>query len=1221
MTLFAAGGRTFPAKDIKPFLPLLVYVVLSFFIAVAYISSFRQIETLIQEKQLNDLGAIADMKAAQIGAWRDNHQRLGEAFARNSVLAAEFGQWLVEGAPANWRKQRLGKMLAELQYVNGYKTLMLLDRQGTVRLSLTDSFVLGEEEVRLARKAMDSRQAIFSDFHRNSYGDKGISIDLVAPLTVAGSDAARLVGAAVLQIDPYTFLYPMIRTWPVESASAETLLVRQEGNEILFLNDVRHRDGTALALRMPLDTPGLPSASAVRGMIRSADGIDYRGVPVVSEMRQVSGTPWFVVSKVDRDELLAPVYRLKQWSTNLGVAFVGICGLLVFVWLRGYQTQLKKLRVQHAAAVERAMLMKHFEYLTKHANDIIVVTDEVGNIVEANERAEKAYGYSREELLGMRVTDLRDAAEDPAAFIGQVKQLQAAGSLRYETVSRRKDGTTFPVEVSARLIMVEGVNYMQGISRDISERIRAEEALRKSETLLNKSQQLAQIGSWELDLNSNVLYWSNENYRIFEVDQEKFAASYEAFLDTVHPDDRDWVNRSYIDSVKNRTPYRIIHRLQFPDRRVKFVQEWCETYYDEAGQPLRSIGTTQDITEQQLAQNALRESAQQVEDLYNHAPCGYHSLDKNGVVVQINDTELKWLGYTRDEVIGKMNFADLLTPGCRKLFRDNYPGFKQMGFAHDLEYELVRKDGMSFFGLLSATAVYGADGEYLFSRSTLFDITARKQAEEELRLHDTLLSRMGEGVVLVRADSGTIVYTNPKFEKMFGYAAGEMTGMHVSQLNAPAEKSPEEMAQEIMAALKDKGGWIGEIANLRKDGSTFWCHASVSTFEHHVYGTVLVSTHQDITDRRRFEKKLQESEERFRTMADNAPIMIWMSDAQVKPAYRGCDFFNQRWHDFTGLTLDQSQGRNWLDIVHPDDRKRCLAAYQRAFRKQRMFKLEYRVRRRDGTFRWVQDSGVPRLTGEGKLIGFIGIWLDVTDNKVFEVIRAEMEHVGRLNIAGEMASGLAHELSQPLSAASNYLSVGLSLMMEQDWDKDRLLKAVICAHAQTERAGGIINHLKAIVSKRQQERTMLDINTLIRDTVQFMGFEIRQHSVSVIKDFYTLPLTLVNKIEIEQVLINLIKNAIDSMDAAPLRVLRITTRVIESDFILVLVSDTGKGIVPDELDKIFNPFQTSKKDGLGLGLPICRSLIESYGGQIWAEQRGDEGAEFYFTLPVGANYE
>lgn len=1211
MTPLAEGGTAPSPMNIRDFLPLLAYAALALLIATVYFSSFQQIETLIQREKLRDLGAIADMKAVQVAEWRDDYLREGVAHARNSLIAAEFGRWLEEGAPADGRKHRLSGMLAELRQAEDYSGVALLDRKGRVRLSPDEGFALDDGDMESVRRAMDGGQPVFTDFHHSILG-KGIRIDLVAPLTVGDN----VVGALVLQIDPEEYLYPLIRSWPIQSASAESLLVRRDGGDVQFLNELRHKTGSALELRIPMDRADLPAAMALRGQSSAAGGLDYRGVPVVAEMRPVAGTPWFVVSKVDRDELLAPVDRLKQWSGRLGLGFAGAGGLLAFFWLRGQQARLKNLQARHAAEVERAMLMKHFEYLTRYANDIIMLADEDGNIVEANQRAEQAYGYSRAELLGMRISDLRDPDEDPAVFRGHLEKINQLGELRFETVNRRKDGSLFPIESSARVIEVEGKRYLQGVIRDIGERKQAEDALRRSETLLKKSQQMAHIGSWELDLKNNILYWSDENYRIFEVDRERFGASYEAFLAAVHPDDRDWVNRAYTDSVKDRQPYTIVHRLQFPNHRVKFVQEWCETFYDEAGKPLRSIGTTQDITVQHLSQNALRKSAQRIEDLYNLAPCGYHSLDPGGMIVQINDTELQWLGYARDEVVGKVNFADLLAPGSRQVFRDNYPGFKQRGHVHDLEYELVRKDGSSFFVSLSAAAVYDADGEYLMSRSSLFDISARKQAEAELRLQGAMLSQMEEGVILVRADSGLIVYVNPKFEEMFGYDSGEAIGLHVSNLNAPTTRGAEEEAGAIMAALHTLGRWVGEIHNRKKDGTPFWCHAVISTFEHHDYGKVWVATHEDITARKQAETMLAESEDRFRAMADSAPIMIWIADAQTD--CDGCRYFNQTWHDYTGLPAGQAQSGAWQDIVHPDDRAALAEAYREAFLRRQPFDFEYRLRRDDGEYRWVRDSGMPRFGADGEFMGFIGTSLDVTDLKLFDEMRAEMEHAGRLQIAGEMASGLAHELSQPLSAAGNYLGAGLRQMAEPDWDRDRLRKTITHAHAQTERAGAIINHLKDMVRKQRQARAMLDVNALIRDTVHFMEHEIRQHAVSVVMDFYTLPPTLASRVEIEQVLINLIKNAIDAMGAAPRRVLRIATRIADSGEIRVSVSDTGAGIASDELDRVFNPFQSSKSEGLGLGLPICRSLIENHGGRIWADRHDGEGAEFNFTLPAGA---
>lgn len=1216
MTLLVQGAQT-PSRRKDNFflyLPLLGFVALAFLVAAVAYYSFWEMEGLIEGGKLRDLGAIADSKVGQISAWREVQKRTGESFSNGSLLADEFDRWQEEGMPSSEHKHHVRQLLSELQYVNGYKTLSLLDRQGVVRISTNGDFVPDAEEVRLAAQAMDSRKAVFSDFHRSG---GGVYIDLIVPLTTSRK-TGRVVGAAIMVIDPYTSLYPLIQSWPTRRSSAETLLVRRDGNEILFLNELHHNKGAILSLRIPFGKPNLPAAMAVRGETGTTDGIDYRGVAVVAAMREIPGTPWFMVAKIDKAELFAPINQIKAWATGLGFVVALLGGSLFFVWLRGIRTRHRLVTTQRDAALEREMLVKHFEYLTKYANDIILIADETGKIVEANERALEAYGYTREELLRMKISDLSLPTEDTAIFRGQLERLKEQGELRYETVNRRKDGTAFPLEVSIRVIEVQGAKYLHGIARDITARKHTENALRKNETMLRESQRMAQIGSWELDLVNNVLSWSDENYRIFGIDRTRFGASYEAFLNIVHPDDRPMVNQIYTDSVKNRTPYDVVHRLLFPDQRVKYVREWCETFYDSDGRPIRSIGTTQDVTAYKLAEDELRasenryrllvesspfciheidlegrlqsinkaglnmlglddageicgmpylgavsqqdagrvgallqdaitngtsshfefaatgevplyfkscfvpikdaggkvlklmgitediterrlaaerllKSAEEIEDLYDHAPCGYHSLDKNGIFVRVNNTELEWLGYARDELVGKRSFMDILAPSGDTDFRRYFQKLMEQGGMQELEVDILRKNGAVLPALLSSTAIYDIAGRFVMSRSTMSDISARRLAEKVLR----------------------------------------------------------------------------------------------------------------------------ESESRFRTTVNSAPIIIWVADANEEQVYSGCNFFNQRWHEFTGHNSEEPLVCDWISYVHPDDAERCLETYQEAFRQVSTFNLEYRLRRRDGAYRWMADSGIPRFTAEDIFCGYTGTCVDMTEQKQFESLRAEMEHIGRLNIVGEMASGLAHELSQPLTACDNYLAGCLRRMSEKDWDREKLHKAVQLAHTQAERAGKIINHLKDIVRKQSHEPILTDVNELVINTLTFLGSEIKRHDISVRKTLLPLPQIMVRKVEIEQVLLNLCENAIKSMQSSPQRLLRVHTCITESGEIQVTVSDSGKGIPSAMMENLFNPFHTSKQDRIGLGLAICRSFIENHGGHIWANPQRESGAEFHFTLPLG----
>lgn len=267
------------------------------------------------------------------------------------------------------------------------------------------------------------------------------------------------------------------------------------------------------------------------------------------------------------------------------------------------------------------------------------------------------------------------------------------------------------------------------------------------------------------------------------------------------------------------------------------------------------------------------------------------------------------------------------------------------------------------------------------------------------------------------------------------------------------------------------------------------------------------------------------------------------------------------------------------------------------------------VQLRDNAIHWV-DGRVVRLE----------IATDITEQRESMALRCArktaVEQNSRFNIAEEMASGLAHELSQPLAAAHNYLDACLRLAENEHHDAEKLRQGLRLAHMQTERAGKIISHIKGTIRKRGNERAAMDINRLIQETVGYLEYEIRQYDINIRFDLDPAPFVAnINGVEIEQVLLNLMRNAIDSMGDAPLRHLGLSSRPGKDGSILVRISDTGKGISHADLDFIFNPFLTTKDDGLGLGLTICRTIIESYGGRIWAESSSGHGATFCFTLP------
>jgi PAS domain S-box-containing protein len=269
------------------------------------------------------------------------------------------------------------------------------------------------------------------------------------------------------------------------------LLARRDGNEVVYLNELRHRTNTALKLRIPLSQENLPAARGTMGFEGILTGIDYRGVPVLAAVRKVPETPWIMVAKIDLKEIHAPIEEQVYWLGLIACSVVLTIGTGVTLILRDLRAQINLQR--YRAELEQRALRGHYDYLSRFANDIILLAGADGRILEANDRAVSSYGYSREELMGMPLQRL-EAPERLAAFEKEWRRTEQQESVIFETRHLRKDGSTFPVEVSARRVKVDEAVFLQSIIRDITERKEAERERARLQEQLQQSQRLESIG-------------------------------------------------------------------------------------------------------------------------------------------------------------------------------------------------------------------------------------------------------------------------------------------------------------------------------------------------------------------------------------------------------------------------------------------------------------------------------------------------------------------------------------------------------------------------------------------------------------------------------------------------------------------------------------------------------------------------------------------------------
>lgn len=373
------------------------------------------------------------------------------------------------------------------------------------------------------------------------------------------------------------------------------------------------------------------------------------------------------------------------------------------------------------------------------------------------------------------------------------------------------------------------------------------------------------------------------------------------------------------------------------------------------------------------------------------------------------------------------------------------------------------------------------------------------------------------------------------------------------------------------------------------------------------------------------EDRQRESDARFRIVADSAPVMIWMSGTD-----KLCTFFNTAWLDFTGRRLDEELGEGWAQGVHADDMARCLKTYSEAFHARRPFVMEYRLRCKDGEHRWIEDHGVPRYDQEGNFSGYIGSCVDLTERRRAEQEgqqqRAELAHIARLTTMGELTASLAHELNHPQSAILSNAQAGELFLNANPPAIDEVRKILADIVRDNRRAVEIIQRLRGFLKKRDLEFERVDINNIVSEIIPLVESDAGARGVTLRLELESsLPEARADRVHLQQVLLNLMLNGMDAMKTSPngRRELRIQTQLAAAGneeqngaAIEVIVRDSGSGIPGHKLATIFQPFFTTKPHGMGVGLSICRRIVEAHGGRIKAENNPDAGATVRFTLPA-----
>src|ERR1700758_2906163 len=766
--------------------------------------------------------------------------------------------------------------------------------------------------------------------------------------------------------------------------------------------------------------------------------------------------------------------------------------------------------------------------------------------------------------------------------------------------------------------------------------------LQESNAKLEEAQRVAHVGHWEWDLATDVIVWSDETYRIFGLSPQERPMDLATVRSMVHPDDRERLYQAVDqDLVAGQRPsgeFRIVR----PSGEVRTVssltsERWSslpgDTKKDASGRPYKLFGTIQDITDRKRSEEAfqeisrkLQESNAKLEEAQRIANIGHYSwnLIENRVIWSDEVYRIYGLD-SRRGTIDLAKVSEMIHPEDRELVFRAAEEALQSGTPADIEHRLVRPDGEVRTIHSVGTVKRDSSGRPYEMFGTAQDITERKRSEEALKRSQFYLSE-GQRIAHIGSwafdDSGH--YWSDELFKIYGLDPqnGAPTVEQYLALIHPQDRAS--MAEAIKMMQEQHCGHDLIERIIRPDGKLRYVRAvAVPVVEEGVFKG-FIGTTMDVTEHELLTQELRRER-------------AYLAEAQslTHAGSWACNFVTGQIFHLSDEALriygfDPSQGpvpfERLYRATYPEDEPALREKFYGAIQANRYYDLEYRIFRLDGTVRCLRSVGHHNPAGE---IGeYVGITMDVTERKHAEQERerlrqleADLAHIPRVNLMGELAAALAHEIKQPIAASITSASACLRWLGHVPPDVERARAAAARIEQEGNRAADIINSLRSFYKTgTPAERQWVDVKGTVREMSALLRTEAARYSVTIRPEFEAdPPQILADRVQLQQVLMNLMLNAIEAMkDTGGELTIR---SQVSAEGLTVSISDTGIGLPAEGPDLIFDPFHTTKPQGTGMGLTITRSIVEAYGGRVWATANQGAGATFHFTLPIGAEAE
>ncbi|KAF0147969.1 MAG: PAS domain S-box [Ignavibacteria bacterium] len=598
-----------PKKLIEKWRVLSVILIASSIILAGGAYYYNYSIKLLRKQKENELYVIAKYKIAQMQQWKVERTADIKSIAESPFFEKGVEEWLLNRA-SEYVKEGIKESLDAAKNILDYEDVFLTSKTGVMLIGKDGFGKKGEPElIATINYAAEKNYTVHSDFYYCSEHKK-IHYDIVAPIHNAKNE---VIACIVFRIDPYDYMYPLIQSWPTESKTAETLLFKKEGDYVLYLNELRHKTNTALKFRLPLAADKLPAAQAIKGTTGFFTGIDYRGVEVISYLSPISGTEWYIVAKVDSDEILAAV-KERSFLIIVIVLLLLLSVSSGIIWLYYYR--------QRNIYRNLNLVQEEFKTTLYSIGDAVISTDKEGRVKNMNKVAETLTGWSEKDAYGKKLTEVfviinevtREIVESPVEKVllnGEVVDLAN------HTVLISKDGQEYQIADSAAPIKNHAgeITGIVMVFSDVTEKYLKDQKVRESERVLSTlvsnlpgmAYRCANDYDWTMRFISDSCYKITGYYASDFIDNKKVK-----FNDIILEEYREllWEEWQKVLSAKETFTYE--YKIRKANGEIRWVWERGLGVYDDSGKLLFLEGYIEDINERKVAEEELRKSREEL---------------------------------------------------------------------------------------------------------------------------------------------------------------------------------------------------------------------------------------------------------------------------------------------------------------------------------------------------------------------------------------------------------------------------------------------------------------------------------------------------------------------------------------------------------------------------------------------------------------------------------